>query len=153
VRARHSRETSAICCSPSAITTNHIGVAWADNYPKLGEFRDSDGRAPRHGFFFPGEEYKPYYLDRLGELARAGFGEVEFHLHHDGDTAETLAPRIREHIKTFAEHGHISRDKDGNYQWAFIHGNWSLANGRPDAAGAASMTSYRCSRSLAATST
>jgi hypothetical protein len=106
--------------------------AWADNYPKLGEFRDSDGRAPRHGFFFPGEEYKPYYLDRLGELARAGFGEVEFHLHHDGDTAETLAPRIREHIKTFAEHGHISRDKDGNYQWAFIHGNWSLANGRPD---------------------
>ncbi|HTL32379.1 MAG TPA: hypothetical protein VL326_04615 [Kofleriaceae bacterium] len=106
--------------------------AWADEYPKLREFRDSDGRPPRHGFFFPGEEYKPYYLDRLGELTRAGFGEVEFHLHHDGDTAETLAPRIRDHIKTFSEHGHISRDKDGGFQWAFIHGNWSLANGRPD---------------------
>lgn len=106
--------------------------AWADNYPKLGEFRDSDGRPPRHGFFFPGEEYKPYYLDRLAELAKKGFGEVEFHLHHDGDTAQTLAPRVMEHIATFAKHGHISRDANGNYQWAFIHGNWSLANGRPD---------------------
>ena len=62
---------------------------------------------------------------------RAGFGEVEFHLHHDGDTRHTLAPRITEHLRTFAEHGHISRDKTG-YRWAFIHGNWSLANGRPD---------------------
>lgn len=105
--------------------------AWADGYPRLGEFRDSDGRAPRHGFFFPGEEYKPYYLDRLGELARKGFGEVEFHLHHDGDTAHTLAPRIRDHIQTFAGHGHISRAGNA-FQWAFIHGNWSLANGRPD---------------------
>jgi hypothetical protein len=39
---------------------------------------------------------------------------------------------VKEHIHTFAQHGHISRDDKGNYQWAFIHGNWSLANGRPD---------------------
>ncbi|HEY6035802.1 MAG TPA: hypothetical protein VIV58_16120, partial [Kofleriaceae bacterium] len=25
-----------------------------------------------------------------------------------------------------------SRDASGRFQWAFIHGNWSLANGRPD---------------------
>ena len=106
--------------------------AWADRYPLLDEFRDSDGRPPRHGFFFPGEEYRPHFLDQLAKLAKAGFGEVEFHLHHDGDTSHSLAPRIREHLKTFSEHGHLSRDGKGGFQWAFIHGNWSLANGRPD---------------------
>jgi hypothetical protein len=104
---------------------------WAARYPALGEFRDSNGRPPRHGWFFPGEEYRPHFLDRLAELARAGFGEVEFHLHHDGDTAATLAPRIEEHLATFAQHGHLSR-AGNKFRWAFIHGNWSLANGRPD---------------------
>jgi hypothetical protein len=106
--------------------------AWAARYPALDKFRDSDGRPPRHGWFFPGEEYRPHFLDQLGKLVRAGFGEVEFHLHHDGDTAATLAPRIEQHLKTFAEHGHLSRDARNGYRWAFIHGNWSLANGRPD---------------------
>ncbi len=109
--------------------------AWADRYPALDSFRDSDGRPPRHGFFFPGEEYRPHFLDQLAKLARAGFGEVEFHLHHDNDTAGTLAPRIEQHLKTFAEHGHLSRNpspRGGRFAWAFIHGNWSLANGRPD---------------------
>jgi hypothetical protein len=105
---------------------------WAERYPALGEFRDSDGRPPRHGWFFPGEEYRPHFLDRLAALARSGFGEVEFHLHHDGDTAATLAPRISQHLRTFSEHGHLSRDGRGGFRWAFIHGNWSLANGRPD---------------------
>jgi hypothetical protein len=121
--------------------------AWAQGYPALAEFRDSDGRPPRHGWFFPGEEYRPYFLDKLAGLVRAGLGEVEVHLHHDGDTAATLAPRIEETLRTFAEHGHLSRaparapgGTNGGtagrartpYQWAFIHGNWSLANGRPD---------------------
>jgi hypothetical protein len=105
--------------------------AWVDGYPRLGEFRDSDGRPPRHGWFFPGEEYRPRFLDQLAKLVRGGFGEVEFHLHHDGDTSHTLAPRIEQHLKTFSQHGHLSRDTTG-FQWAFIHGNWSLANGRPD---------------------
>jgi hypothetical protein len=105
--------------------------AWADGYPHLAAFRDSDGRPPRHGWFFPGEEYRPYFLDRLGELARAGLGEVEVHLHHDGDTAETLAPQLEDTLAKFSAHGHMSR-ANGRYAWAFIHGNWSLANGRPD---------------------
>ncbi|CAN5895576.1 hypothetical protein BH11MYX2_BH11MYX2_20240 [soil metagenome] len=105
---------------------------WAARYPALGRFRDSDGRPPRHGFFFPGEEYRPHFLDQLAKLARAGFGEVEVHLHHDGDTAETLRPQLADALKTFAQHGHISRDAGENYQWAFIHGNWCLANSRPD---------------------
>ncbi len=105
---------------------------WEERYPKLAAFRDSDGRPPRHGWFFPGEEYRPEFLDALGRLVRRGFGEVEFHLHHDGDTAATLGPQIEEHLATFADHGHLSRDAKGKLRWAFIHGNWSLANGRPD---------------------
>jgi hypothetical protein len=41
--------------------------AWAERYPHLGRFRDSDGRPPRHGWFFPGEEYRPHFLARLGQ--------------------------------------------------------------------------------------
>lgn len=106
---------------------------WADGYPALGkQFRDAHGRPPRHSFFFPGEEYQPYFLDRLAELCAAGYGEVEVHLHHDGDTRATLAEKLRETLALFLPHGHISRDAAGKPQWAFIHGNWSLANSRPD---------------------
>ncbi len=107
---------------------------WAEGYPLMArKFLDSHGRPPRHSFFFPGEEYQPYFLDRLAELARGGFGEVEVHLHHDGDTRDSLAATLREHLATFAKHGHLSRHPvTGAPLWAFIHGNWSLANSRPD---------------------
>ena len=55
-----------------------------------GSFRDSDGRTPRHTFFYPIEEYDAEHLDALAGLCRAGYGEVEIHLHHDNDTAENL---------------------------------------------------------------
>src|SRR4051794_13210361 len=52
--------------------------AWHEGYPRLAEkYRDSDGRHPRHSFFFPGEEYRPKYLEDLADLAKRGFGEVE----------------------------------------------------------------------------
>jgi hypothetical protein len=107
--------------------------AWEIGYPALAlTFRDADGRPPRHSFFFPGEEYRPEFLEALARLAGQGLGEVEFHLHHDGDTAATLRPAIENHLRTFAEHGHLSREPDGRIRYAFIHGNWSLANSRPD---------------------
>jgi hypothetical protein len=107
--------------------------AWAEGYPAaFGRFRDGDGRPPRHSFFFPGEEYAPEYLDPLAELTRAGFGEVEVHLHHDGDTEETLRQRLDEAIASYTRHGLVSRDSGGRPRWAFIHGNWCLANSRRD---------------------
>jgi hypothetical protein len=106
---------------------------WHEGYPKLVEgYRDADGHHPRHSFFFPGEEYRPYYLDALADLAKKGLGEVEVHLHHDGDTAETVTPKFEQTLHDLAKHGHISRDKNGKYRWAFIHGNWALANPRRD---------------------
>jgi hypothetical protein len=106
---------------------------WEDEYPRLAaEFRDADGRPPCHGFFFPGEQYAPSYLERLGRLARARLGEVELHLHHDGDTAPKLRADIARYLGEFAAHGHLSRDADGRLRYAFIHGNWCLANARRD---------------------
>jgi len=107
--------------------------AWHHGYPAMvGPFRDADGRPPRHSFFFPGEEYQPGYLDALASLARRGLGEVELHLHHDGDTADNLRRTIAEYLRIFASHGHLPREADGRVRYAFIHGNWCLSNARRD---------------------
>ena len=107
--------------------------AWAEGYPALARaFRDADGFAPRHSFFFPGEQYNPRHLDQLADLARLDLGEVELHLHHDGDTADSLRAQLLDSLDKLAAHGHLSRDADGRLRYAFIHGNWCLANARAD---------------------
>lgn len=108
-------------------------AAWAERYPALaGAYRDADGKRPRHSFFFPGEQYTPAWLDTLADLARAGLAEVELHLHHDNDTAEKLRADIAGYLDLLGRHGHFSRDGDGRMRYAFIHGNWCLANARRD---------------------
>lgn len=109
--------------------------AWVREYPRLfGDFRDTDGRPPRHSFFYPAEEYEPEYLDALAGLCRQGYGEVEVHLHHDDDTAENLRTTLLEFKRTLADrHGLLARDPaTGEPVYAFIHGNWALDNSRPD---------------------
>ncbi len=107
--------------------------AWTTGYPALADrFRDADGVAPQHSFFFPGEHYRPRWLNALGKLARGGYGEVELHVHHDGDTAESLSRDVRRYLEELASHGHLTRDADGRLRFAFIHGNWCLANARVD---------------------
>src|SRR5204862_5174467 len=87
---------------------------WGEQSPRqFGDFRDSDGRTPRHTFFYPMEEYEPEHLDALAGLCRAGFGEVEIHLHHNDDTADSL----RAQLLTFKQllgvrHGLLSRRRD-----------------------------------------
>jgi len=106
---------------------------WEEQYPAMAaEFRDADGRAPRHSFFFPGEQYEPRFLESLGRLVRAGLGEVELHLHHDQDTAENLRRDLAQYVAAYASHGHLTRDPAGRPRFAFIHGNWCLANARKD---------------------
>ncbi len=106
---------------------------WREGYPRLAAaYRDSDGLPPQHTFFFPGEEYSPDLFLGIDELVEAGFGEVELHLHHDDDTAARLRAKIREYLDIYAEHGHLARASDGSVRYAFIHGNWALANGRDD---------------------
>jgi hypothetical protein len=108
---------------------------WVREYPRqLGHFRDSDGRPPRYSFFYPIEEYEPEYLDLLAGLCRAGFGEVEIHLHHEKDTPEGLAAKLLGFKKLLADgHGLLARHRlTGEVAYGFIHGNWALCNSRAD---------------------
>jgi hypothetical protein len=108
---------------------------WVDQFPEqFARFKDSDGRKPRYTFFFPAEEYEPEYLDALAALCRAGFGEVEVHLHHDNDTAEGLRAKLIEFRDILVHrHGLLARKRDtGEVKYGFIHGNWALCNSRPD---------------------
>jgi hypothetical protein len=107
--------------------------AWVDGYPELARnYRDADGRNPRHSFFFPGEQYKPEWLDALADFTRNGFGEVELHLHHDNDTPEKLRADLDRYLEEMGRHGHFSRDESGRKRYGFIHGNWCLSNSRRD---------------------
>ncbi len=108
---------------------------WVDEYPRMFDgFRDADGRPPRHTFFYPIEEYDAEHLDALAVLCRRGYGEVEVHLHHDGDTAETLRATLSTAVKTLSErHGLLARRRDdGSVAYGFVHGNWALNNARSD---------------------
>lgn len=105
---------------------------WQFGYPKaFSSFRDADGNMPQHSFFFPGEHYRARWLETLRDMVSRGMGEVELHLHHDGDTSESLGRDVKRYVEDIARHGHFSR-VDGAPRFAFIHGNWCLANARPD---------------------
>lgn len=109
--------------------------AWVRGYPRLlGGFRDHDGRPPRHTFFFPIDEYDAGHVDAVAGLCRDGFGEVEIHLHHDGDTSEALRERLLHFKALFDErHGLLPRHRRaGELAYGFVHGNWALDNSRPD---------------------
>lgn len=76
-------------------------------------FRDADGITPRHTFFYPAEAYHPGFVTPLAQLTQQGFAEVEIHLHHRGDTADTL----RDKLVTFRdllrnEHGLLADQAD-----------------------------------------
>ncbi len=106
--------------------------AWHEGYPKMASrFADSNGRPPRHSFFFPGEEYDDAFLRMLEDLVSGGFGEVEVHLHHDADTRDTLRDKYLATLDCLDRHQVLPR-VDGQLRWSFIHGNWALANGRRD---------------------
>ncbi len=107
---------------------------WVREYPRqFGDCRDSDGRTPRHSFFYPIEDYEHELVEGLAGLCRAGYGEVEFHLHHDQDTAGNLRGMLLEAVDCFrSRHGLLAHDrKTGLPAFGFIHGNWALDNSGP----------------------
>jgi hypothetical protein len=106
---------------------------WCRKYPELfSNLRDSDGRPFRHTYFYPAELYVPELLGGLVEHCREGWGEIEIHLHH-GVTAPDTAENTRRVLAAFRGalegHGCLSRlDGKGPVRYAFVHGNWALAN-------------------------
>lgn len=116
------------------VADERVGT-WVDQYGEvLGGFRDSDGRPPRHTFFYPIDQYVPHHVDALASLCREGYGEVEIHLHHDHDTADNLARTLAHYRDRFASRHRLlgRRRVDGTTMYGFVHGNWALDNCRPD---------------------
>lgn len=107
---------------------------WRHGYPQaMRAIEDSRGRPPQHTFFYPAETYVPQHLDSLAEMSREGWGDVEVHLHHDGDTADRLRTFLSDYVEQLAKvHGLLSRDEENRIRYAFVHGNWALDNSRPD---------------------
>ncbi|MGH9702802.1 MAG: hypothetical protein ACRD4K_05465, partial [Candidatus Acidiferrales bacterium] len=106
---------------------------WCQEYPKLADaWRDDDGRPFRHTYFYPAEQYDRGLLDLLAEHCSEGWGEIEIHLHHGvkaPDTAENTRRILCEFRDRLATHGCLSRlDGTGVPRYAFVHGNWALAN-------------------------
>jgi|HubBroStandDraft_1064217.scaffolds.fasta_scaffold07632_1 hypothetical protein len=106
---------------------------WATNWPRIAaRFQDSAGRPPRYTFFYPEEEYRPHLLSALEPLVRAGIGDVEIHLHHDGEGEQNFIDRMSSFIEILRTRHGFLRTKNGKPVFGFIHGLWALDNSRPD---------------------
>jgi hypothetical protein len=107
---------------------------WCREYPKLVDsWRDQDGRAWSHTYFYPAEQYDRALIERLAEHCHAGWGEIEIHLHHGTavpDTAENTARLLTEFRDRLANaHQCLSYlSGEGPPRYAFVHGNFALAN-------------------------
>jgi hypothetical protein len=109
---------------------------WCRLYPKTFDaWRDSDGFPFRHTYFSPAEQYHKSLIERLAGHCHDGWGEIEVHLHHglDGpDTEENTRRALLEFRERLVGHGCLSRWNDeGAPRYAFVHGNWALANSGP----------------------
>ncbi len=106
---------------------------WCREYPKMAEgYRDVEGRPLRHTYFSPAEQYDAGLVSRLAEHCHEGWGEIEIHLHH-GLSAPDVSDNTRRTLVEFRDrlvgHGCLSRlDASGPPRYAFVHGNWALAN-------------------------
>jgi len=108
---------------------------WCSEYPRLfGRFSDSDRRPPRHTFFYPLEQYDPSHVEQIAELCRAGFGEIEVHLHHDKDNSTSLRDKLEGYKSLIAsKHDLLARDRrTGEIKYGFVHGDWALDNSHPE---------------------
>jgi len=105
---------------------------WIERYESAAAgIRDGDGRPPRHTYFYPLDAYRESQVALLAEHCRRGFGEIEFHLHHENDTPERFVETMERYKRVFAERGLLGRDADGAPRYAFVHGNWALDNSLP----------------------
>lgn len=108
--------------------------AWCRDYPRLIDpWRDADERPFVRSYFYPAEQYEPTLIARLAEHCHACWGEIEVHLHH-GIRQPDTAENTREVLNSFRDklafrHGCLAAaDGDERPRYAFVHGNFALAN-------------------------
>jgi hypothetical protein len=106
---------------------------WASQWPEIAKRHcGSDGRPAQYTFFFPQEEYYPELIDPLAALTHASLGDVEIHLHHDGEGEQDFVDRIEGFKSALVNRHGLLRTERGRVTFGFIHGNWALDNSRDD---------------------
>jgi hypothetical protein len=107
---------------------------WCRDYPRaIGLWRDDEGSALRHTYFYPAEQYDKALVGQLAEHCHSGWGEIEIHLHHgmeEPDTAENTRRQLVQFRDTLAfDHGCLAYEGgSGAPRYAFVHGNFAIAN-------------------------
>lgn len=106
---------------------------WCREYPKaVDPWRDGDGIPLRHTYFYPAEQFDEGLIGRLSDHCRAGWGEIEIHLHHgleSPDTGEHTRRVLVDFRDALARQGNLCRwNGEGQQRYAFVHGNWALGN-------------------------
>ena len=107
---------------------------WCSEYPRsVDRWRDHEGRPFVHTYFYPAEQYDRGLVDRLAEHCHGGWGELEVHLHHGmagPDTAENTRQQLVEFRDALVfNHGSLCfLDGSDQARYAFVHGNFALAN-------------------------
>jgi len=92
---------------------------------------DADGIHPQHGWFYPYDQIHIGNLQKIADACFDGFGEIELHLHHSNDTAESLTAKLNDALAQFSQVGAlITAEATPRHSYAFIHGNWALDNSR-----------------------
>lgn len=119
--------------APPEVQNQRLQV-WCQEYPRnFDGFRDSDGRPFTHTYFYPAEQYDYGRVEKLAELCRSGWGEIEIHLHHGVGTPAT-ADATRRQLVDFRDalaeqHGCLAQEEgDATPKYIFVHGNFALAN-------------------------
>lgn len=106
---------------------------WVDHWPAIAaRHRDTRGCAPRYSFFYPEEEYDAGLLEALTGFRDADIGDVEVHLHHDGEGEDDFRRRIGAFVEVLRRRHGLLRDRDGRAAFCFIHGDWALDNSHPE---------------------
>jgi|SRR5579862_2852628 len=106
--------------------------SWRRLWPEIASRHvDSVGRHPVYTFFYPQEEYHPSLIEPLAEMAKLGIGDVEVHLHHDGEGEQNFVDRIGRFTEQLHRRHGLLRKEAGKIRFGFIHGNWALDNSLP----------------------
>lgn len=104
-----------------------------EEYPRLvASHCDADGMRPKRTWFYPPHYHRYDALRQLAGLCKAGYGEIELHLHHGKtrpDTPENLQRTIECCLDEYSRFGIFGREA-GRIRYGFIHGDWALCNSR-----------------------
>ncbi|MFO1435826.1 MAG: hypothetical protein U1F34_05535 [Gammaproteobacteria bacterium] len=105
---------------------------WCDRFAEVAsKHRDSDGVMPQHTWFYRYDYPNYECIQILSEYVFRGLGEIEFHLHHGHDNADSFSEKIRSGVEWFNQVGAmLTAEATPKRRFAYIAGNWALDNGR-----------------------